>query len=73
MKLSEISFENLSIGDRLLSARGRNGKVTKIDMKPSDSNDIEEDNRIWIEWEGVGNKTSLIYHYQGNYITYIGP
>lgn len=66
MKLNEVPFEKISVGDRVVSALGRIGYIKAIVP--------EDDNSIWIEWEGGGRpKESLVYHHLSDRISYLGP
>ena len=64
MKLSEVPFENLKAGDRVVSARGRDGRI--VELAP------EDDNSIWIRWEGEEEpKESLVYHHLADKIMHL--
>lgn len=67
LPLNTIPFKNLKIGDRVISATGRLGKITKLDE--------QDDNTVVMEWDDDvpgKHKVSSWYHHQLDMITYLG-
>ena len=63
--LSEINFSDLQIGDKLISATGKKGRITKLIP--------EDDNSIEIKWVGLGMECpSIVWHHQANHVQYKG-
>lgn len=61
--LSEINFSDLQIGDKLISATGKDGIIIKLIP--------EDDNSIEIKWSGV-ECSSIVWHHQANHVQYKG-
>lgn len=66
MKLSDVPFDKLKVGDKLISAVGQPGKITKLTDKEFASQ--QEDNEIEVEWDS--GKTSKFWHFWGGKVTY---
>lgn len=67
-RLSDIPFEELQVGDKLISKKNTPGKI--VDLTPIEKTFRQEDNRIMIVWDNGG--ISIPWHYQGAYIQYVG-
>lgn len=68
MQLSEVPFDKLKIGDKLISAVGTPGHITGF--IPMDNACQQEDNEIEISWDD--GKTSEIWHFWGMHVEYVG-
>lgn len=68
MKLSEVAFDNLHVGDALISARGVPGVITKL--IPREKATRNEDAEIVIQWDN-GN-ISWNWHFWMDQIEYLG-
>lgn len=66
--LSEIPFEEIQIGDKLISANRTKGKI--INLIPIDNASQKEDNEIVIDWEN-GNR-SHCWHFWCDKVIYLG-
>lgn len=55
MKLSQVPFDSLSVGDRVISAIGTDGEITKIFRHPHHTDD-DELNFLSIKWSN-GNES----------------
>ncbi len=62
MKLSEVSWEDIKVGDKVISHIGNDGVVTKLD--------VEDDYSIYITWSS--GRTSISYHNLSEHIKYVG-
>jgi len=62
MKVSEIPYEKLSVGDIIISALNHKGEI--VELYPEDDKSLE------IVWEN-GN-ASYAYHHQCDKIEYVG-
>jgi len=69
-RLTDIPFENLRVGDKLIGANGANGKITELD--PGTYHSGGEDYTGWmvIEWDN-GN-VSQIPQDDGSKVIYVG-
>lgn len=67
-KLCEIPFSDLSVGDRVLSARGIRGTITTL--VPKEQATRQEDNELKVKWDN--GDTSLLWHFQGERVYYFG-
>jgi hypothetical protein len=65
MKLSDVKFEDLKIGDRVISNIGTSGEITQLVAKADTAR--QEDNEIGILW--VNGKTSVAWHHWMNFVT----
>lgn len=61
-KLSDVPFEQLKIGQKLISANGKPGRIIKLE--------IDRFENIWFELDD-GSQHSM-WHHQGNKITFLG-
>ena len=68
MKLSEVEFIKVSVGDKVISKLGNEGII--MEVIPIHLAHQREDNEFYIEWNN-GNK-SLCWHFECNYIEYVG-
>lgn len=67
--LNTVPFENLKIGDRVISAKGRPGKIIILDELDDYSICMEWDDYIPGKWKF---KVSIGYHHQLSAVIYIG-
>lgn len=65
MKLSEVKFEDLKIGDRVISHQGHRGEINKLVHVGQTAR--KEDNEIGILWDT--GKTSMAWHFWMNFVT----
>lgn len=69
-KLSEVPFDELKVGDRLISYRKNPGVISELIVRPIGLKEKDPDNLIvWMEWED-GHKSS-IRHYLTEYVLYV--
>ncbi len=66
--LSQVPFNTLKIGDRVIGANGVHGRISRL--IPIVEARREEDNDIVIEWDN-GNK-SLVWHFWTDKVQYLG-
>lgn len=66
-KLSEVPFEELEIGDRLISAKYNLGTIIGFNLIKDDPR--REDNMIGIVWDN--GKTSCQYHFWCDHVIYL--
>jgi len=62
-KLRDVPFEELRVGDMVISSLGKNGVITKID--------ITDDDWIEIDWED-GNESGGYHPQWGENVLYVG-
>lgn len=67
--LSEVPFDQLQVGDKLISAKNNPGVITKL-IKKEDTTS-KEDNEISMDWES-GSKSWGLFHFWCDQITYVG-
>jgi len=70
MKLSQIPFKNLRIGDKCTSARDTPGIIVGLLLEGTYPNEINRYNSVRIKWDNGNN--SYIFHMDGDRIEYLG-
>lgn len=65
MKLSEVPFSQIKIGDRCVSAIGNHGSVFKL-IAFDEKGTLDDDNSIEILWDHGGK--SRLFHFWGDSI-----
>jgi hypothetical protein len=68
MKLSDVPWAELKIGDKVIGALGMPGTI--IDLIPVENDQRQENNVITIYWENGAH--SNVWHYWLDKVTYIG-
>lgn len=72
MKVSEVPFEQLKLGDVCISNVGHLGEI--IELIPVEKTFKKEDNEIRVQWLYTGNinKKSWDFHYNFTHVEYLG-
>ena len=67
-RLSNIPFNELQLGDKLISNKNTPGKITGL--TPIEESWRQEGDQITIIWDN--GKTSNLWHFQCQYVQYVG-
>jgi hypothetical protein len=70
MKLSEVPFSEINVGDKLISAIGTSGQIRDVRHSKKYMPNDKDGDEVTIDWES-GN-SSWIRHYEGIHIEYLG-